>query len=111
MGSKGSLTESPDTLMSPGDMKERKERQGVSDPRLNSERMFLVTVHPGATNQSEDSMALSVNGQVLQIKYGHQVSLPERFVECLRNAIVDICKDEPPRSLYPFTAVPISEAV
>ncbi|MBF0608992.1 MAG: hypothetical protein SFH39_12145 [Candidatus Magnetobacterium sp. LHC-1] len=93
MGSKIS-GESSDTLMSLGD----KGQKG---------RMFLVTVHPGATNQKEDSMAVSVNGQVLQIKYGHPVTLPERFVECLRNSTVDICKDEAPRSLYPFTAVPV----
>lgn len=63
------------------------QSSGKSLPKAKAgEKVTWVRFHPKSSKDQPDDVELSVNGEVLVIKRNVPVPLPERFVECARNA-------------------------
>lgn len=91
---------------------------GTPDPEADKkrieaakqERYFMVKIHSPQTENEEEVAQVGCNGEILLIKRGEEVPLPERYIEVLEHGVRDHYKFEPgrPRKLvgkivtYPF---------
>jgi hypothetical protein len=67
----------------------------AAPPARMQEKHYLVRFHDKSHPNDTDQVILSVNGETLMIKRGSTVTLPERFVECARNATYPVYRQEP----------------
>jgi len=91
---------------------------GVPDPETEKKRLeaaqdekfFMVKIHSPSTDNEENVAKLGCNGEILLVKRGEEVPLPQRFIEVLEHGVRDHYKFEPGRprksvgkiSTYPY---------
>jgi hypothetical protein len=90
--------------------KKELDEEAPPAPKADSGSYRRVRFHSKSSENQQDSVELSVNGEVLVAERGVEVVIPQRFVDCARHATYPLFKQLPnqPRKivgammLFPF---------